>query len=85
MFGVSSMTPGNVSLAVDGAVFLIVFFGGLLISWWALGALQWDKFVHLPLGPQANMLRFLLALLGGTLWGIIAILYLFAIELIRML
>ncbi len=85
MTGLSGVSVGNVSLAVDGAIFLIVFFGGLLISWWALGALKWDKIVTFPLTAQANMLRFLLALLGGTLWGVIAIMYLFAIELIRML
>ena len=76
---------GNVSLAVDGVIFFLVFFAGLVISWWALGALKWDKFVNLPFSPQANMLRFLLSLLGGALWGFVALMYLLAVSFIRTL
>jgi uncharacterized membrane protein YwzB len=79
------MMSGNVTLAVDGVIFFLVFFVGLIISWWALGALKWDKIVHLPVSPQANMLRFILALLGGSIWGFVAIMYLIAVNVIRTL
>jgi uncharacterized membrane protein YwzB len=79
------MMTGNVSLAVDGVIFFLVFFAGLVASWWALGALKWDKIVHLPISPQANMLRFILALLGGAVWGGVAMMYLVAVDLIRTL
>ncbi len=81
----ANLLSGNVSLAVDGIIFFVVFFAGLLVSWWALGALKWEKVVFFPLSPQATMLRFLLALVGATLWGLIALLYLLAVQMIRML
>ena len=79
----SAPTFMNVSLAVDAVLFFIAFFGGVIVSWWALGALKWDKFVNATNISQVNMLRFLLALFGGMLWGSIAILYLLAVEALR--
>lgn len=80
----SSMTQGII-LAADAVIFLIAFLGGTYITWWAIGILQWDKFVQDPYGPQARMLRFLLALLGGFLTGLIALFYLLAGQALRLM
>ena len=72
-------------LAADGLVFMMAFLGGTYVSWWAVGILKWDKFVYDPFGRQARMLRFLLALLGGFLIGLIALVYIIAVQSMRIL
>lgn len=78
-------TVSNVSLAADGFLFFIIFFAGVIVSWWALGALKWEQFTRAPLSTQARMLRFILAMVGGVVWGLIAILYFLAVQALRML
>lgn len=78
-------TGNGVIFAADAIIFLVVFLGGTYITWWAIGILKWDKFVNDPYGPQARMLRFLLAMLGGFLTGLIALLYLLAGQALRLM
>ena len=87
MNNLSNLGPSQstVFYAADAVIFLIAFLGGTYITWWAIGIIKWEKFVHDAFGPQARMLRFLLALLGGYLTGLIALFYLLAGQALRML
>ncbi len=68
--------------AADGLSFVFVFIFGTMITWWAVGILKWDKFVHDPFGPQARFLRLIFGILGGALFGFIAIVYVVAVQLL---
>ncbi|MCF8567174.1 DUF1146 domain-containing protein [Alicyclobacillus tolerans] len=82
----AAATYSNAPLyAADGLIFIIAFLGGVYITWWAVGILKWDKFTADPHGPQARMLRFLMALTGGLLTGLVAVAYLFAGQALRMI
>lgn len=80
----STMSQGVV-LAMDAMIFFLAFLGGTYLTWWAVGILKWDKFVNDPYGPQARMLRFMLAMLGGFITGLIAVVYLLAGQALRLL
>ncbi|MFD1675805.1 DUF1146 family protein [Alicyclobacillus fodiniaquatilis] len=75
----------SVILGTDGIVILMFFFAGLMACWWALAALKWDKFLNHPLSPQAQMLRFFLALFGGLISVGVAVLLLAAMQVARSL
>nr|WP_230087776.1 DUF1146 domain-containing protein [Alicyclobacillus mali (ex Roth et al. 2021)] len=70
-------------MGADGIVLLLVFFLGVVASWWALGALRWDKFTHQPFAGQAQLLRFFLALAGGVLSVIVGLILLGAMQLLN--
>lgn len=78
-----AVTHVNVTLAADGMLVLLLFFVGLIGAWWALGSLKWEKIAHQPLGGQAQLLRFFLALIGGILTVLVAVLLLGAIQLLN--
>lgn len=80
-----SQGPVGLIFGVDGIVILLFFFAGLLAAWWALAALKWDEFVHHPLSAQVQMLRFFLALVGGLLAVLVAILLLSAMQVLQVL
>jgi|GEM_PF-4397160 len=75
----------NVGYAVDGFVFIVVFLFGVYITWRALASLKWDKFMFDPFGRDIRILRFLLSLVGGFLLGLMAALYMIAIQLMKVL
>ncbi|EPZ45549.1 MULTISPECIES: DUF1146 domain-containing protein [Alicyclobacillus] len=83
MTNTAANTP--LTLGVDGTVTLLFFFLGLVAAWWALGAVKWDKFVNQPLSSQVQMLRFFLALLGGIVAVLVALLLLGAMMFVRAL
>lgn len=70
--------------ASDGLTFLCVFVLGTMLTWWAVGILKWDKFTHDPFGRQARILRLIFGFLGGALFGMVAVVYVVAIQMIRM-
>lgn len=72
-------------LAADGFIFIAAFLIGTYFAWRALGILKWDVFVHDVYGPQARMLRFFMAMGGGFMVGLIAVAYLFAGQVLRIL
>ncbi|GGJ11054.1 hypothetical protein GCM10010885_20400 [Alicyclobacillus cellulosilyticus] len=74
----------SVAAAVDGAVFIAALLAGTYAAWWALGILRWDRILADPFGPQARLLRFLLALAGGLVCGLVAILYVAAAQAFRL-
>ncbi|MCY0888722.1 MAG: DUF1146 family protein [Alicyclobacillaceae bacterium] len=78
-------SANNVSLASEGFVLVLFFFVGLLLTWWALGVLKWESFTRLPLSSQAQMLRFLMAMFGGFLWTGLAALFLYSVDVMRLL
>lgn len=73
----------NALAASDGLTFLVIFILGTMLTWWAVGILKWDKFTHDPFGRQARMLRLILGFLGGALFGVVAVVYVVAIQLLR--
>lgn len=73
----------SATMGADGIVLLLVFFLGVVASWWALGALKWDKFTHHPFAGQAQLLRFFLALAGGVLSVIVGLILLGAMQLLN--
>ncbi|WP_245629007.1 DUF1146 family protein [Alicyclobacillus shizuokensis] len=77
--------PGSAVWAADGVLFILAFLFGTWVTWWALGALKWDKFLFDPFGTQTRVLRFLLALLGGFLLALAAVAYILAFQLLRVL
>ncbi|MCL6548586.1 MAG: DUF1146 domain-containing protein [Alicyclobacillus sp.] len=80
----TSPVAGNLGLlAADGLLFMVVFFAGTYFTWWAIGILRWEQFVHDPHGPQARMLRFILAVFGGLVFALIALLYVVAVQALR--
>jgi uncharacterized membrane protein YwzB len=81
----TSPATNNALLAADGLLFILAFFIGTYVTWWALGALKWDKFLFDPFGTQTRVLRFLLSLFGGFLMGLAAVAYIFAFQLLRLL
>ncbi|MCL6517152.1 DUF1146 family protein [Alicyclobacillus sp.] len=74
-----------VLLAVDGLVFIIAFLFGTYVWWRALGVLRWDRFVFDPFGQQTRILRFLLALCGGFVLAVVAVVYVLAGQALRAL
>ncbi|MCL6632616.1 MAG: DUF1146 family protein [Alicyclobacillus herbarius] len=84
MTGTGTLSNSAV-LAADGLLFVLAFLFGTWATWWALGALKWDKFLFDPLGTQTRVLRFLLALLGGFLLALAAVAYIVAFQLLRVL
>lgn len=72
-------------LAGDGFIFMIAFLGGTYLSWWALGIIRWEKFVLAPSSPQARMLRFLIAAVGGFILAMICGVYALAGQVIRLI
>lgn len=74
-------TAVNLILGTDAVLLLLFFFAGVIGAWWALGALRWDKIVTQPLSAQTQLLRFFLALFGGLLSVVVAILLLGAMQL----
>lgn len=83
------MTPGNSSsnigyfLGADGIVVLVFFFFGLISAWWALAAFKWDKFFNQPLSGQVQLIRFFLAITGGILAVMVAVLLLGSMQILR--
>ncbi|WP_134158816.1 DUF1146 domain-containing protein [Alicyclobacillus sacchari] len=73
----------NVTLAADGMLVLLLFFIGVIGAWWALGSLKWESIVRQPLSGQAQLLRFFLALIGGILTVLVAVLLLGSIQLLN--
>lgn len=71
--------------AAFGFLLLLVFFVGVIVSWWALGALKWEQFVRTPLSSEAMMLRFLLAVVGGIAVSLMGALFFIAVQGARLL
>lgn len=83
--GSSGLLSSNTTMiAADGLLFMCAFLFGTWYAWRALGILKWENFVHDPYGQQARMLRFLLAMLGGSMIAIVALLYLLAGQALRL-
>ncbi|MCL6454635.1 MAG: DUF1146 domain-containing protein [Alicyclobacillus sp.] len=80
-----AITAHAAMIAADGFIFIVGFLVGTYYAWRALGILRWDKFVMDPFGPQARLLRFLVAMVGGFIVGLIAVAYLLAGQALRML
>lgn len=72
-------------VGADGIILILFFFAGLIGAWWALAALKWDAFVKAPLSPQVQLLRFFLALGGGLLAVLVAMLLLSAMQVLTVL
>ncbi|MCL6599363.1 MAG: DUF1146 family protein [Alicyclobacillus macrosporangiidus] len=72
-------------MAVDGLVFIIAFLFGTYVWWRALAILKWEKFVFDPFGHQTRVLRFLLALCGGFVLAVVAVIYVLAGQALRIL
>jgi uncharacterized membrane protein YwzB len=81
--GQSPLSNNTGMVAADGLVFMLAFLLGTWYAWRALGILKWDKFVHDPFGQQARMLRFLLAMVGGSMIGFVALVYVLAGQALR--
>lgn len=83
----SFQTPTGIPVlaGVDEMIILLFFFAGLLGAWWALAALKWDAFVNRPMSTQVQLLRFFLALIGGLVAVLVAILLLAAVQLLSAL
>ncbi|MBX5437588.1 MAG: DUF1146 domain-containing protein [Alicyclobacillaceae bacterium] len=79
----ADMNAGLANLAADGLLFMVVFFAGTCVTWWAVGGLRWEQFVSDPHGPQARLLRFILALCGGLVFGLVALGYVAAVQSLR--
>lgn len=75
----------SVMIAADGFIFIVAFLVGTYYAWRALGILKWDQFVFDPIGVQARILRFFMAMAGGFLVGLIAVAYLIAGQALRVL
>jgi uncharacterized integral membrane protein (TIGR02327 family) len=85
MMNMGTDVDNVVTVAADGLIFMIAFLGGTYVAWWALGVLRWEKFVLDPGTPQARMLRFLMAILGGFVISVIAVCYVIAGQALRLL
>jgi uncharacterized membrane protein YwzB len=72
---VASLAP---MIAADGFIFILTFLVGTYFAWRALGILKWDQFIFDPIGQQARILRFFLAMFGGLIVGMVAVMYLIA-------
>lgn len=84
LMSANTATFSNTVLAAsDGLTFLCVFILGTMLTWWAVGILKWDKFTHDPYGRQARVLRLIFGCIGGALFGVVAVIYVIAIQLIR--
>ncbi|MDP9727743.1 DUF1146 family protein [Alicyclobacillus tolerans] len=79
-----SHLPFQISIVFPLMITLFFFFG-LLVSWWALGALPWDKITRHPLSSRSQMIRFMLALAGALLWDTFAALLLIMMQWMRTL
>lgn len=71
--------------AADGFMFIAGFLVGTYYAWRALGIIRWDKFVLDPFGVQTRILRFMLAMGGGFMVGLIVVAYLIAGQMLRIL
>lgn len=78
-------TAGLAAAGLDGLVFIAAFLGGMYLTWRAIGILHWDKFTVDPFGPQARLLRVLIALVGGLVFGWVVVLFILATQLLRMM
>jgi uncharacterized membrane protein YwzB len=77
------VTSNTAMFAADGLIFMIAFLLGTWYAWRALGILKWDKFVADPHGQQARMLRFLLAMFGGSMIAFVSLVYVIAGQALR--
>jgi uncharacterized integral membrane protein (TIGR02327 family) len=55
----------SLSARLAGLVNLILYLAGILVAWYALGAVKWDLFLHTARGGKAGLLRLLLAIVLG--------------------
>ncbi|WDL95218.1 DUF1146 domain-containing protein [Alicyclobacillus sp. ALC3] len=79
------VTSANAALVgIDGMVFIAAFLGGMYLTWRAIGILRWDKFTVDPFGPQARLLRVLIALVGGLIFGWVIVLFILATQLLKL-
>lgn len=79
------MTGATAALVgIDGLVFIAAFLGGMYLTWRAIGILRWDKFTVDPLGPQARLLRVLISLVGGLVFGWVIVLFIVATQLFKL-
>lgn len=79
------VTSANAALVgIDGIVFIAAFLGGMYLTWRAIGILRWDKFTIDPFGPQARLLRVLVALVGGLIFGWVIVLFILATQLLKL-
>lgn len=76
---------GSAAVGIDGFVFIVAFLGGMYLTWRAIGILHWDKFTVDPFGPQARLLRVLMALVGGLVFGWVVVLFILATQLFKIL
>lgn len=81
----STLAVSSVSWAIDGFIFVLMFLLGIYMTYRALGSLKWDRFMFDPLGKDIRLLRFLLSLFGGFLLGLTAAVYVFAVQLMRVM
>lgn len=72
-------------VGLDGFVFILAFLAGMYLTWRAIGVLRWDKFTTDPFGPQARLLRVLLGMVGGLMFGWVVVLFILATQLFRIL
>lgn len=82
---IAAFSQYSVMIAADGFIFIIAFLVGTYYAWRALGILKWDNFVFDPVGVQARILRFFMAMAGGFMVGLIAVAYLIAGQALRIL
>ena len=80
--GVTSVNAALIG--IDGIVFIAAFLGGMYLTWRAIGILRWDKFTIDPFGPQARLLRVLVALVGGLIFGWVIVLFILATQLLKL-
>lgn len=55
------------SIGLSALVSMLVYLTAIMLAWWALLPVKWEKFLQHPKGPQAVALRVLLAIALGSL------------------
>ena len=55
------------SIGLSALISMIVYLTAIVFAWWALLPVKWEKFLQHPKGPQAVVLRVLLAVALGSL------------------
>ncbi|MDQ0189406.1 DUF1146 domain-containing protein [Alicyclobacillus cycloheptanicus] len=72
-------------IGMDALMFIVAFLFGMYMTWRAIGILRWDKFTADPFGAQARLLRVLIGMVGGFLFGFVIAIFFLATQLFSQL
>jgi len=54
------------SIGISALISMLMYVIAILFAWWVMLPIKWDKFLQHPRGPQAVLLRVLLAVALGS-------------------